>query len=211
MTSCKVNFKVISRLPSKTAISTIYVAQILALYILSSYGCWHILISQCVLQKMTSCPSLVMSCPTFDVVHPRRDCKGKKGDTLSIGKKRFEKLQSSWCGSLWVWVYVGVGVVLCIWGSFFFFALALGKLSKQIFGKSWELGPTGLTPPPSPYVGIPKKEKKNMSILHFRLFWAYNLFMKKSHFFGDWWFLCGFNILFVDFLVGTGGPRHHLK
>ena len=113
MTSCKVNFKVISRLPSKTAISTIYVAQILALYILSSYGCWHILISQCVLQKMTSCPSLVMFCPTFDVVHPRRDCKGKKGDTLSIGKKRFEKLHSSGYGSLWVWVYVGVGVVLC--------------------------------------------------------------------------------------------------
>ena len=56
---------------------------------------------------MTSCPSLVMSCPTFDVVHPRRDCKGKKGDTLSIGKKRFKKLHSSGCGcgSMWVWVW----------------------------------------------------------------------------------------------------------
>ena len=36
---------------------------------------------------------------------------------------------------------------------------ALGKLSKQFFGKSWEFGPTGK----------PKKEKK-MFILHFRLF-----------------------------------------
>ena len=32
-------------------------------------------------------------------------------------------------------------------------SLSLGKLSKQIFGKSWEFGPTGLTPP-SPNVGI---------------------------------------------------------
>ena len=29
----------------------------------------------------------------------------------------------------------------------------LGELAKQIFGKSWEFGPTGLTPP-SPNVGI---------------------------------------------------------
>ena len=37
-----------------------------------------------------------------------------------------------------------------------------GKLAKQFFGKSWEFGPTGLTPlpPPSPYIGIPQKEKK---------------------------------------------------
>ena len=33
--------------------------------------------------------------------------------------------------------------------------IELGKLSKQIFGKSWEFGPTG-----SLYVGIPQKEKK---------------------------------------------------
>ena len=26
----------------------------------------------------------------------------------------------------------------------------LGKLSKQMFGKSWEFGPTGLTPAPLP-------------------------------------------------------------
>ena len=26
----------------------------------------------------------------------------------------------------------------------------LGKLAKQIFGKSWEFGPTGLTPAPLP-------------------------------------------------------------
>ena len=42
-----------------------------------------------------------------------------------------------------------------------YFALTLVKPQKQIFGKSWEFGPTSLTPtPPSPYVGIPKKEKK---------------------------------------------------
>ena len=39
-------------------------------------------------------------------------------------------------------------------------SLALGKPPKQIFGKSWDFGPTGLPPPPSPNVGIPKKEKK---------------------------------------------------
>ena len=38
---------------------------------------------------------------------------------------------------------------------------SLGKPPKQIFGKSWDFGPTGLTPPPSPNVGIPKKEKKS--------------------------------------------------
>ena len=38
---------------------------------------------------MSSCPSLVVSCPTFDVAHPREDCKGKKGDFLTIGKRRF--------------------------------------------------------------------------------------------------------------------------
>ena len=27
---------------------------------------------------------------------------------------------------------------------------ALGKPPKQIFGKSWDFGPTGLAPPPSP-------------------------------------------------------------
>ena len=37
----------------------------------------------------------------------------------------------------------------------------LGKHAKQIFGKSWDFGPTGLPPPPSLKVGIPKKEKKN--------------------------------------------------
>ena len=36
----------------------------------------------------------------------------------------------------------------------------LGKPPKQIFGKSWDFGPTGFAPPPSPNVGIPKKEKK---------------------------------------------------
>ena len=82
-------------------------------------------IGRCIrMANPTSCPSLVMSCPTFDVVHPRRDCKGKKGDTLSIGKKRFEKLHSSWCGSMWVWVWFyasGAQVFFCFgiktWGN----------------------------------------------------------------------------------------------
>ena len=30
---------------------------------------------------------------------------------------------------------------------------SLGELSKQIFGKSWEFGPTGLTHPPPPCIG----------------------------------------------------------
>ena len=41
-----------------------------------------------------------------------------------------------------------------------------GEPAKLIFGQSWEFGPTGLTPP-SPYVGIPKKEEKSMFILNF--------------------------------------------
>ena len=51
---------------------------------------------------MSSCPSLVVSCPTFDVAHPRENCKGKKGDYLTIGKKRFgtvfevEKIRAVW-------------------------------------------------------------------------------------------------------------------
>ena len=45
--------------------------------------------------------------------------------------------------------------------GFQYYVISLGKLAKQIFGKSWEFGPTGLTPPPSPYVGISKKEKKD--------------------------------------------------
>ena len=36
----------------------------------------------------------------------------------------------------------------------------LGELAKQIFGKSWEFGPTGLTPPPLPVRWDSKKGKK---------------------------------------------------
>ena len=37
----------------------------------------------------------------------------------------------------------------------------LGKLAKQIFGKSWEFGPTGLTPAPLPIRWDSQKGKKN--------------------------------------------------
>ena len=46
--------------------------------------------------------------------------------------------------------------------------ITLGKPPKQIFGKSWEFGPTGLTPPPLPVRWDSQKGKKN--IMHFRLF-----------------------------------------
>ena len=35
-----------------------------------------------------------------------------------------------------------------------------GKLAKQIFGKSWEFGPTSLTPPPPRTLGFRKRKKK---------------------------------------------------
>ena len=35
-----------------------------------------------------------------------------------------------------------------------FLGLCWGELSKQIFGKSWEFGPTGLTPPPPQTLGF---------------------------------------------------------
>ena len=47
----------------------------------------------------------------------------------------------------------------------------LGKPPKQIFGKSWDFGPTGFTPPPLPERWDSQKGKKKvMFILHFRLF-----------------------------------------
>ena len=47
----------------------------------------------------------------------------------------------------------------------------LGKPPKQIFGKSWDFGPTGLTPPLLPERWDSQKGKKKvMFILHFRLF-----------------------------------------
>ena len=45
----------------------------------------------------------------------------------------------------------------------------LGEPPKQIFGKSWEFGPTGLTPAPLVRWDS-QKGKKIMFILHFRLF-----------------------------------------
>ena len=42
----------------------------------------------------------------------------------------------------------------------FLHLLTLGKLSKQIFGKSWEFGPTGLTPTPLPERWDSQKRKK---------------------------------------------------
>ena len=46
----------------------------------------------------------------------------------------------------------------------------LGKHAKQIFGKSWDFGPTGLTPPLPERWDSRKGKKKVMFILHFRLF-----------------------------------------
>jgi len=40
-------------------------------------------------KKSRCCPSLVVSCPKFDIAHPNPNCKGKEGDFLSLGKKRF--------------------------------------------------------------------------------------------------------------------------
>ena len=32
----------------------------------------------------------MVSCPKFDIAHPKADCKGKGGDFLALGKKRLE-------------------------------------------------------------------------------------------------------------------------
>ena len=48
-----------------------------------------------------------------------------------------------------------------------YFALTLVKPQKQIFGKSWEFGPTSLTPLP---VRWDSQKGKKMFISHFRLF-----------------------------------------
>ena len=41
-------------------------------------------------QKTRSCPALVMSCPKFDVPHPRANCRPNNGDYLSLGSRRFQ-------------------------------------------------------------------------------------------------------------------------
>ena len=33
---------------------------------------------------------MVVSCPRFDLAHNKAHCKGKKGDFISLGKKRFK-------------------------------------------------------------------------------------------------------------------------
>ena len=46
-------------------------------------------------QKSKNCPSLVMSCPKFDIDHPKANCKGNGGDFLALAfprKKRFETI-----------------------------------------------------------------------------------------------------------------------
>merc|ERR1719193_2737985 len=40
-------------------------------------------------KRSSSCPSLVVSCPKFDIAHPKANCKGKGGDFLALGQKRF--------------------------------------------------------------------------------------------------------------------------
>ena len=41
-------------------------------------------------QKTRSCPALVMSCPKFDVAHPRANCRPNNGDYLSLGSRRLQ-------------------------------------------------------------------------------------------------------------------------
>ena len=55
------------------------------------------------LQKTSACPSLVVSCPQFDVSHPRANCSGRpnSGDFLSLGDRR---LQKQYCQFWLSWV-----------------------------------------------------------------------------------------------------------
>ena len=76
---CKVNLKVISE---KTFP---YLYKKLDLIILLGHEKRFIVLSQ----KTSSCPSLVVSCPKFDIAHKNPNCKGKHGDFLSLGNKRF--------------------------------------------------------------------------------------------------------------------------
>ena len=40
------------------------------------------------MQRTSACPSLVVSCPKFDLAHSKAHCKGRKGDFLSLGSQR---------------------------------------------------------------------------------------------------------------------------
>ena len=44
------------------------------------------------MQKTSACPSLVVSCPQFDLAHNKGHCKGTKGDFLWLGNQRFEAI-----------------------------------------------------------------------------------------------------------------------
>ena len=44
------------------------------------------------MQKTSACPSLVVTCPKFDLAHSKAHCKGRKGDFLSLGNQRFEAI-----------------------------------------------------------------------------------------------------------------------
>ena len=56
------------------------------------------------------CPSLEMSCSTFDIPHTKKKCTRGKGDFLLIGRKRFK--------SVLHWIYqttVYLALLLSIW------------------------------------------------------------------------------------------------
>ena len=40
---------------------------------------------------MKPCPALVLSCSSFDVAHPKSNCRGKKGDYIAIYKQYNQK------------------------------------------------------------------------------------------------------------------------
>ena len=61
--------------------------------------------------------------------------------------------------------WICIVFVICV-----LYVFQLGKHAKQIFGKSWDFGPTGLTPPLPERWDSQKGKKKVMFILHFRLF-----------------------------------------
>ena len=50
----------------------------------------NVMLNSFMIQKSSGCPSLVVSCPKFDLAHNKAHCKGRKGDFISLGKKRFE-------------------------------------------------------------------------------------------------------------------------
>ena len=49
------------------------------------------------LQKTRSCPSLVVSCPKFDVPHPKATCRTNHGDFISLGGQRLQNYRVVKC------------------------------------------------------------------------------------------------------------------